>query len=259
MTQDTLDIDRLVRRVLSDLGLAAPRASADQPPARLGGSSVGPAAQPPAGAPEQGEKQQQAPSPEPGDVVVGGRVVTLSALPERVGSARRLVVPLGAVVTPSVCDELRRRNIPLVFEEKKQAQPTGDAGVTLAVLGSRFDPSSLVEALTQEGMPPRLERFDCLVAATDAMAGRLARAERMGVVVSTYPAVALCLANRHAGVRAVLGLDPRQASADAASVGANLLVVDPRRASVYLLRQIVLDFCRAGARPCPGELKERLS
>ena len=125
-------------------------------------------------------------------------------------------------------------------------------------LGSRFEPASLIEALRKEQVFPRVERFDCLIAATDAMAQRLSEPEHRSVVVSAHSAVAICLANRHAGVRAVLGLDPSQAAGDATSVGANLLVVDPKKASAYLLRQMVLDFCRTAQHACPDDLKERL-
>ena len=76
--------------------------------------------------------------------------------------------------------------------------------------------------------------------------------------MSTYPAVAICLANRHQGVRAVSGLDAATAVADAASVGANVLVLCPRGLGLTQLRQMIREFCREGVRECPEALRNRL-
>ena len=50
------------------------------------------------------------------------------------------------------------------------------------------------------------------------------RRRTAGVMLSNYGAIAMCLANRHQGVRAILASDESRTATDAVSVGANLLV-----------------------------------
>ncbi len=50
-----------------------------------------------------------------GDLVVDARVVTLAAIERRLTNVRRVLVRRGAVVTPSVKDDLRKRHIRLEY------------------------------------------------------------------------------------------------------------------------------------------------
>jgi hypothetical protein len=80
----------------------------------------------------------------------------------------------------------------------------------------------------------------------------------LGLILTPYEAETLCLANRKNGVRAVLGREAAQVASDAAAVGANVLVVNPKRTGPYALRQILTAFCRGGVRPCPEVLRKVL-
>jgi len=126
------------------------------------------------------------------------------------------------------------------------------------VLGSRFDPVPLAKALQGEPIEIQTRTADCLVAATDELAAALGKPNSLGLLVTTYPAVAVCLANRHQGVRAVWGIDAGRLAADAASVGANLLVLDPGTTSFFQLKQMAIRFARGGPAPCPEDLRQRL-
>jgi hypothetical protein len=128
----------------------------------------------------------------------------------------------------------------------------------IAVLGSRFDPSSLVAALQDKTVSVELRRHDCLVAATDEAASEVLKPGTLSVVISSYPAMALCLANRHRSVRAVWGLDPSRLASDLESVGANVLIVDPQSVGTFPMKRIVTEFCRRGTCQCPEPLRERL-
>lgn len=249
MVQKAADIERIVRDVLADLGLV-PAGSAPSAPASTT------TAEPAAPTPSPTKQPTPATRP-PGDVVVADRVVTLAGIGTRLASARRLVVPPRAVVTPAVRDELRRRNVTLVVEDTAKDAARGGR-VALTVLGSRIDPKPLNEDLERHGMAVDVQRFDCLVRATDDMAKRLPQTGATGVLLSNYGAVAMCLANRHQGVRAILASDESRTATDAVSVGANLLVAEPRRMAPDALRQIVSAFCRQGPGECPEELLDRL-
>lgn len=251
MTQPAGEIiDLIVREVLARLaGVGGdPLHRVSPPPTRVGGRES--AASP---GPHESDRHER----QDGELAVSARVVSLAAVEDRMEGVRRLVVPPGAVVTPSVRDELRRRNIALV-RDRSATSTGGGARVLIMVLGSRFDPAPLKSALAGEGLEVRIDRADCLVAATDAVARELDRPDCVALVASVYPAVAVCLANRHAGVRAVLGIDPGRLAGDAASAGANVLVLDPRSSGPFQLRQMALQFCRGAPFACPEELRERL-
>lgn len=250
MVQKAADIERIVRDVLADLGLA----SAIHAPSVVESVSAPSLVEP---APEPVE--QPLPPPRPvGDVVVADRVVTLARIGERLASARRLVVPPRAVVTPAVRDELRRRNVALVVEENATASTATCGKVALTVLGSRIDPKPLADDLQRQGLTVQVQRFDCLIRANDDMARQVANAGTAGVMLSNYGAVAMCLANRLQGVRAILASDESRTATDAVSVGANLLIVEPRRMTPEVMRRIIAGFSQQGPGECPKELLDRL-
>jgi len=252
MTQPATElVERIVREVMSRLGAAD---------GRSGVSPDGSPREDASGASPDARRPQRRTDGEPcaGELAISSRVVSIAEVEDRLQGIRRLVVPPGAVVTPSVRDELRRRNIAVV-RGRTEGPCRGDAAeVLMMVLGSRFDPAALEGALADEGLAARTERADCLVAATDTLARRLAQPQSLALLVSAYPAVAVCLANRHAGVRAVWGVDSGRLAGDAASVGANALVLDPRSTSTFQLRQMAVQFCRQGPLNCPKELQDRL-
>ena len=82
--------------------------------------------------------------------------------------------------------------------------------------------------------------------------------QALGLLWTRHTAAGLCLANRHAGVRAVLASGVPATAAAVAAVGANVLVVDPAVGTAYEKKQILRDFCLGGIRECPEALKERL-
>ena len=252
MADPSIDVEKVVREVLAKLGLAPPSSGE----AAQGTDASGSAAR---SASSAGTAPVAARSGETeGELVVLSHVVTMAELEGRLRGVRRLVVPPQAVVTPSVRDELHRKNIALAYDEPVPVESAGSVRLAMTVLGTRFDPASLGRALESEGIEVRTHQTDCLVDATDRLAGEVCEPNTLGLVVSTYPAIALCLANRHQGVRAVLGIDAARAVADAASVGANLLVVDPSTTSFLQIKQIVGRFCREGPRECPESLRQRL-
>ena len=149
---------------------------------------------------------------------------------------RRLVKRIRQEGSGGIVHRSRGRRSRRKLSEERSAE-------ILSVLRRRyrdFGPTLACEKLRErEGIEIRMHRTDCLVDATDRLADQVSRPNTLGLVVSTYPAMAVCLANRHQGVRAVLGIDAARAVADVASVGANLLVVDTRTASFVQIKQMV--------------------
>ncbi|HIQ21114.1 MAG TPA: hypothetical protein EYH34_07760 [Planctomycetes bacterium] len=205
------------------------------------------------------EQQDRATGPADHDtLILSASVVTMAHVDGRLEGIRFVAVPQRAVVTPAVRDELHRRQVTLVYRDEPKAKGTPPVRLVVGVLGSRFDPRGLLAALEGEPVQVELERYDCLVAATDALAAALAQPNTLGVLVTTHPAAALCLANRHRGVRAVWGVEPSRLDECLGDVGANLLVVHPGMSGPFLLRRMVTQFCRRGPAHCPPALEERL-
>jgi hypothetical protein len=226
-------IERIVREVMAQLGEVSPSAALPAAPV-----SVPPAAR-------------------DGEVSVDGRVVTLESIAGRLQGAKQLMVPPGALVTPSVRDELRRNGISLV--RACHASVRKDLPRVLLVVGrTRNDPAAAMEWLFKDGIDAHAETSDCMIAATDKLAAAVAAGQMLGLLWTRHTAVGLCLLNRHRGVRAVLAAGVSITSAAIASVGANALIVDPTVGSHYEKKQILRDFCLGGIRHCPEALKEKL-
>ncbi len=226
MTPTPAEIERLVAAVLADMGLSRP-------------------------APVSNEGTT-------GDWMIRQRVVTLACLPAQWDGVRRMVVPRGAVVTPAVRDELQRRGVPLACLGPAEADRSPKTA-RLVVLGGSYDPVPLGRALEEDGWAVDPQRRDCLIAATDELAKDLAGGLAAAVLLTRYGAAAVCLANRHPGVRAIRAATAEAVVADAEAVGANLLVVDPQGQGLYGLRQMVCQFLRGAPWPCPEVFRNRLA
>jgi hypothetical protein len=232
------DIERIVREVMEQLKLAA------APAAAL--ASAAPANAPLAAPPKHN-----------GELVIDCRVVTLESISGRLNGAKQLVVAPGALVTPSVRDELRRRGVELVQDSaaKKTKKPL--APVLLVVGRTGHSADLAVAMLRQDGLAVQSESTDCLIEATEKLASAAA-AGALGVLWTRHTAVGLCLANRRRGVRAVLATSVAATAAAVAAVGANVLVIDPTIGTTYEKKQVLRDFCLGGIRECPEALKKNL-
>jgi len=232
MTQTPLDIDRVVREVIAKLK----HAPASQEPIEV----------------------TQTPMPDNGELVLSTRLVTMAEIGDKLGGIRRMVVNPRAVVTPAVRDALRQQNITL-----SRALPTDKAAappLKLVVVAARtkLDLKLLANALQSEGIDVQCHSTDCILDATDRLAGELSKGGTLGLLLTPHTAAALCLANRLAGVRAVLGSNTGSVESDASAVGANMLVVDPKSVSMFKLCRMAGEFIHGGIRPCPEVFKKRL-
>jgi propanediol dehydratase small subunit len=255
MTPNPLDIERVVRQVLAELGLAPTGDAAVSKPAK--------------DRPVPSNDQPNANR----ELVLTARVVTLGQIEGRLTGVCRLAVPQRAVVTPAVRDELKHRNILLTFaaagenaagenaageDASAENADTNQPSLAIVAVGTTFDPKSLTNALAGDGVEVTNKECNCLIRAIDDLAPRLAKENILGILVTEHAAAGLCLANRHQGVRAVLGSDPATTASDVAAVGANLLVVDPRVIGPFQLKQMATQFCRSGPAVCPEVFGDRL-
>ena len=99
---------------------------------------------------------------------------------------------------------------------------------------------------------------DCLIAAVDKLTKEVSTPDTLGVLLTSHTAAGLCLANRLAGVRAIIGTNAAETSRSAAAVGANVLVADPTSGGFFRLKQVVTEFAQGGVRLCPTVFHDRL-
>ncbi len=217
------DVERIVRQVLAELTGAGKPTGATAPVAEL---------------------------------VLHRRVVSLADLEGRLQGVSRVVAPRGAVFTPAARDELKKYRVAIASHVAPSGAKAGGS-VILATADTKFEPAPLVGALAAEGT--RVERLPNvgLASVVAELAEQVAKGGNRGVLVTGRAAAAICLANRRPGVRAVQGLGLAGNAEAIASVGANLLVVDPQGRSLFELRGMVRELVRSQA-PCPAELKNML-
>jgi len=251
MAEPSMDIERVVREVLAELGVAPKPAPAPAAAASARAPAVSDAA-------KAGREQAGAAVSADGQLVLCGRTISLADLPDRLEGIRRVVVATGAVVTPSVQDELTRRRIGLVRADPQSTAPERPP-VVIVSMDSPLDADLLVKALQTEGYAVESRHSDCLIRATDELAKEVAGSRALGVLLTRHLAAAVCLANRQPAVRAIHGACAETVSADGAAVGANLLIVDTSAAGFFPVRQMVGRFLRGGVRECPEGLRKRLS
>jgi hypothetical protein len=192
-----------------------------------------------------------------GDLFIDARVVTMQSLIGRLNGAKQLMVPPGALVTPSVRDELRRRGIELKQESAAKNAKQTLAPVLLIAGRNGNDPEMVVQSLRQAGVEVTTESTNCLIEAAGKLAAAVA-ARSLGILWTRHTAIGLCLANRYSSVRAVVATGVPATAAAVAAVGANVLVIDPTVGTLYERKQVLREFCLGGIRECPEELKQGL-
>ena len=241
----SIDIERLVRLIMADLGLAGGPVSAPVPAA-------------------PGESRQDS-----GDVAelrLTSHVITLKAVQQAATpSVRRVVVPKGAVVTPLVYDELKDRGWDLVFDAAASspagrkisaAPPITRLTAAFHALSAETFPASFFDQI-RKTVPVDVYRNDCVMQAAEFLAGRLADSAAKGILLTKYAAAASAVCNRKRELRAMIGRDLASLEKDAGSIGANLLILDPG-AGLYQVRQMAVRFAALGAAVCPPVLQRGL-
>ena len=186
-------------------------------------------------------------------------MVTLESIAGRLQGAKQLLVPPGALVTPSVRDELRRKGVTLVRGSAANGDQASRSRPVLLVVGrTRHDPAWPCRCCSRKASTYKAESTDCMIASTDKLAAAVATGQSMGLFWTRHTAAGLCLANRHASIRAVLAGSVATTAAAVAAVGANVLVIDPTIGTTYEKKQMLREFCLGGVRECPEALKEIL-
>lgn len=227
MPNQPIDMERIVREVLRRLQ--------DADPARSQTAS----AAPPAG----------------GELLVPERVVALGQIEGRLSGVTEVVVPTGAVVTPSVRDELRRLGVSLRHcsqlgqRESRLDADSNAEGPWLLIDGEL--PAGLRSAASMVPPARRLATRDLRGGlqdlAAEAVSARVVVATRKGML-------AAALANRQPTLRAAHIRTAEDLGAADRELGANVLVVDSLLAPLF---RRTLEFARQQIQAAPAALLPR--
>jgi len=190
-----------------------------------------------------------------------GPLVSAEELRRRLNGQEEIVVPARAVITPLAADELRANGVRInrqMIEE--QPSPTGNWGY----MQERSDPlvCSAVEALEREGLTlrelgPKKNSSACewAKAVAECVAGRECDA---GIVFCSDAGLVCCVANKHAGVRAIAVASVAQAVRARAALGPNLVAIEMPGRTFFELRQIIRTLCQAARPVCPAGVANTL-
>jgi len=157
---------------------------------------------------------------------------------------KRLLVPAKAVITPAARDLLRDRKIQVTrgTGSGSKAMVTGSLLVGLAE--TNFDATKLVARLRETGVEVEQLARTGLATVSAEIGEGVALSGKLGLILTGNGSAAACLANRRRGVRAVLASRIEDVERAVKTMGANLLVVEPARVSLFELRRSVEAFCR---------------
>ena len=257
MAESTYDIDSIVQKVMEAIRAA-------------GTESACPAVKPQKSS-EMQEDIKTCAATDSSQLTLTSRVVTLEQLEGRLGGVRQLVVPRGAVITPSGRDLLYENNVAVTFAAGIQ---TAAASQETSVVGAAGRPLNLVAAVVKEtaglnidglaralasdGIDVRQSASNCLIETTKQLAARFDDDDELGAIITSHTAAAVCLANRLPGVRAVCPASPVDVLPVTNDVGGNLIVIDPAGRGIFQVKQMIREFCLLGNHSCPEVLAAQL-
>jgi hypothetical protein len=205
------------------------------------------------------DRPRSQPSPASGsvsDLTLDDKVVSAATLKDRLNGVQRLIVSARAVVTPSARDLLKENNVSLVRTLKSAAA----AGVQLVLAGldSRFDTASLILMLDHRGIAVQPVASAEAGGAFETISRAIREAGKLGVVLTNRVATAVCVANRHRGVRAATASNRGEIESIIREIGVNLLVIDTARRGTLEIERMVATFVASPQRDCPVALKSML-
>ncbi len=203
-------------------------------------------------------KRLQAKASSQRELSISSRVVTLAELEGKLEGIKQLVVPAKAVITPAARDMLRQRKIDISYAVPAQAVAKSRLPLVVGAAETKYDAASLVQAIAREGVTiERLARTG-LAQVVGEMCEETTKGGKLGLMLTSETAVALCLANRRSGVRAVAATSVAATPRVVRSVGANVLVIDPAARGAFELQRLVSQFAAGAPYACPAEYAKEL-
>ncbi len=249
------ELARLVEEVLKQIELGHPVAGAE-PGRKWAGENERAlsARRCPGDGEPPGHRQGSAPATV---VELTTRVITLDELNGKLEKAKQITVPPRAVITPAARDELNRRGIAIGYAVVTTTNKTRQTFMW-GQADTNYESARLIDALARERIAIEPLAQTGLAHVIDELGDEITKGGKPAVLLTGKPAVALCLANRRRGVRAVMAQSVATTMQAVRAAGANLLVVDPAGRGWFELKCLLGQFIAGAPYPCPAEHRGRL-
>ena len=173
---------------------------------------------------------------------ISGRVVSLEQLPDQLEGLRQIVVTTGAVVTPAACDVLREAEVTVVYDTPTGANEPSRASLAIGATVAGGTTVALLNQLKSETQVEQIAGSE-LPLVVERLSGAVEHEGRVGVLLTSETAAASCLANRRPAVRAAVVDGVADVGDAIRTIGANLMVLDPRGRSMFDLQRCITTFC----------------
>jgi hypothetical protein len=183
------------------------------------------------------------------------QVVSAEDLRQALNGHRELILPERAVITPLAAEHIRANGIRISRRPVAQV-PTANAPWGYALEQPHAFVRSAIQAVQREGLPLRE-----LTPPEQSSPGAWARAVaeciaggecQGGVIFCDDAGLLCCVANKVAGLRAVVANTVAQAARATLTLGANLLAVEMPGRTFFEVRQIIRTGCSAAPPSCPA-------
>jgi ribose 5-phosphate isomerase RpiB len=179
------------------------------------------------------------------------KLLSADDLRRHLTSQRELVLLPRTVVTPLAADELRAKGVRIRWEQKAEATPK-----TASWFYAQEKPTMLVSSVVQalEGDGIQLAE---LSGSPRSLAETLVANYVGGVIFTGDAAIAMCIANKVAGVRAAYVVNVIQATRAKKNLGANLFAIEMPGPTFFEMRQMLKTIVTSPVQ-CPDEVVKTL-
>lgn len=168
-------------------------------------------------------------------------VVTAIMLDDLVREGREIVLQKGALITPAARDWFKEHAVPVTWLDGDEQGRGNLAAIMdpklpeMRALRMMLDRTGGLADIIEPAVGP-----GGLAAATRRLCGMIARREiARGVVFALDGAVPVCIANKHVGVRAALGMNVPMVEEACRELGINVLVIEYPTQTPYMMRQMI--------------------
>ncbi len=185
---------------------------------------------------------------------MGRPVVTAIMLEDLRREGAEIRLRADALVTPAARDWLKEHPAPVTWEKPDRSSGGRDLAVVmdpglpeLRSMRTMLDRAGgVVEVIEPVG------GRSGIVAATRRLCGKVARREvARGVVFAQDGASAVCIANKHNGIRAALGVNIPTVEEACRELGINVLVIEYPSQTTYQTKQMIERLMEAPTSPPP--------
>jgi hypothetical protein len=181
-------------------------------------------------------------------------VITLATVERLPSGTKRALISAKAVVTPSAREHARDHGIELMRMNATAAPAASPRPFLIAHADCGADMAPRCAAIARRVPGSQQLPATGLADVVATLATHAARDGARSLLLCGRPAVAVALANRSAGVRAVTTRDPASLLTAVTETAANIIVVDPRAFPAGSLDRVCSDFAARDLPSPPAEL-----